>query len=200
MKHSHRPFCRSGSVHRMEPAVHPGWKQAVPTRMEMTRTIQPAAPTLAGNWCHLFTPLSEMAFSNTTDTVFGWETHRARRLRGKGFSNTTDTVFGWDARPVGRLGAMSFLPITDTVFRQGTRSVSPPEARSVLPVDAGAFWPGRGGEKRCPYPLKAGRALMGCISHTSFLEEEQVAWMGYVLRTGRAGSSIFFVFFSSRKP
>ena len=113
---THKPY-------RMQPAVHPGWRPAIPTRMEMTKMIQPTAPAPAGNWCHLFTPLTPMAFSRTTDTVFG----------------------------------------------HGTRIVSQPEANSVVPVDAGAFWLGRGGEKRCPCHLKAGRALKGCISHTSFL-------------------------------
>ena len=184
MKHNiHKPY-------RIEPAVHPRWRPVVPTRMKRTMTIQPAAPTLPGNWCHLFTPLKGEGFSNTTDTVFGQETNSADLLRAMTFSDTTDAVFRWDVYCADPLKAKGFLHATDTVFGQEANSADPlharsvsyaagfvleqgtvfqPEAMSVVPVSAGAFWLGRGGEKRCPCYLKAGRGVMGCISHTSFL-------------------------------
>ena len=149
MKHStHKPY-------RMKPAVQTGWRPAVSTQMEMTKTIQPAAPILPGNWCHLLTPLrakwfsdttdtnlwrkmmsvalsSEIGFLHTTDTNLAQETASAPPARDKPFSYTTDTNLVQEIMIAPPVRGKPFSYTADTNLSQGAVIVLPVSAKSFV--------------------------------------------------------------------
>ena len=164
MKHNtHKPLCRFDSAYRMQPAVHPGWRPAVPTRMEMTKTIQPAAPggwfAPTGNWCHLFTPLRGKGFLHTTDHDFLKMMAGSTRFRAVSLSNATDHDFWQETAELVALRNVSLY---------GKKQLSRQMDVCYAQVQAGIGFAGKRLKSRGRYRLKAQKLLMGWVSPTNF--------------------------------
>ena len=192
MKHNTRkPFCLSGNAYRMQPAVHPGWRPAVPTRMEMTMMTRPTAPggyipILARNWCHLFTPLRAKWFSDTTDTNL-WRKMMSVALSSEiGFLHTTDTNLAQEIMIATPLKGKRFLHTTDTNLSQGTVCATPLTHISFFDTTRIHFPQGKA-SRGVPIPTRAlsraGRRVLANLSALTVWNGGcSVSWCWYGLK------------------